>query len=672
MTAVGVAVRWVQLASALGLIGIFTALLLAGRTERPTARAWEARVISLARWGVVVLLLSGVAALAYQAAIVTGRVGALVEPGAWLQLAIASQFGTVWMIRHGLLLLLAGIVLLRDREESRADWVGWRVEGVILATAGAGAMAWAGHAAAAESWGVAAAVADALHVTLAGAWLGALLPLALLLGAGSREAGADARPFAVIAVRRFSALAVVVMLAIVASGLVNAWVQVGSVPALVGTPYGRLLLVKIALLLPILVIAALGRRRLLPALSGPAATVGRPAMAQLARFVGWELALALAIVVATSALSLTPPARHETPTWPFSRRLDYAAAQLPGVRARLLIGTQMAMVGLLGAGVAAVIGRHAALALGAGGALVATGLWIALPPLAVDAYPTTYVRPAVPYQAAAIASGHALYRTHCAVCHGAGGIGDGPGGAGLPRLPADLTAPHTGQHTAGDLFWWLTHGIPAGGMPPFADALSADERWDVVNFLRALSAGQDARTLSPLIEPGRARLVAPDFTFAVGPEPPRSLKELRGQRTVLLVLFSLPDSRERLSRLAEVYGDLQFLATEVIAVPLEPDPAILKRVRTDPPALFPVVTDGAAEIVSAYALFRRAAVPQGLLPDPPMPRHMEFLIDRQGYVRARWIPGVGSQAWSDLALVRDQIRALADEPAAAAPEEHVH
>ena len=133
---------------------------------------------------------------------------------------------------------------------------------------------------------------DALHLLAAGAWLGALLPLVLLLLAASREAGADARPFAVLAVRRFSAVALAVMLVLVTTGLGNTWVQVGSVPALVGTRYGWLLLAKVALLVPILWLAALGRRRLLPALSGEAAAVGRPAMARLARFVGWEGALA--------------------------------------------------------------------------------------------------------------------------------------------------------------------------------------------------------------------------------------------------------------------------------------------------------------------------------------------------------------------------------------------
>jgi len=62
MTLLGVLVRFVQLGAALGLIGIFAMLLLAGRSDRATALAWEARVLSLMRWLVATLLFSGVVA----------------------------------------------------------------------------------------------------------------------------------------------------------------------------------------------------------------------------------------------------------------------------------------------------------------------------------------------------------------------------------------------------------------------------------------------------------------------------------------------------------------------------------------------------------------------------------------------------------------------------------
>src|SRR3989442_14394841 len=83
-------------------------------------------------------------------------------------------------------------------------------------------------------------------------------------------------------------------------------------------------------------------------------------------------------------------------------------------------------------------------------------------------------------------------------------------------------------------------------MPAFGDRLGEEERWDLVNFLRALSSAYAARTLGGSVEPERSWLIAPDFTFAVGPTPARALKEYRGRRIVLLVLYSLPGSRPRL------------------------------------------------------------------------------------------------------------------------------
>ena len=47
MTGLGVLARWLHLTCSLGLVGLVTALLLAGRAERPTELAWESRTM---RW----------------------------------------------------------------------------------------------------------------------------------------------------------------------------------------------------------------------------------------------------------------------------------------------------------------------------------------------------------------------------------------------------------------------------------------------------------------------------------------------------------------------------------------------------------------------------------------------------------------------------------------------
>jgi putative copper resistance protein D len=670
--AIGVLARGLHLAACLQLVGCLAAVLLAGPAGKPTGAAWQARMLGWARRLALAAPLTGLALLAQQVAHVTGRPGAVLEPGSWLTVLGQTRFGTVWLLRHGLLVLIAALLLLAERERSRADWFALRGQGLLLGAAALAAMAWAGHAAAADPVGLPAPWIDAPHRVAAGAWLGGLLPVALLLRATATEGGADSRPYAIVAVRRFSTLALAAMAVLVLTGLAHAWTQLADVGALLGTPYGWLLLTKLGLLVPILLLGALNRRRLLPRLGGPGPTVGRPAMLRLGGQVAAECALGLAIVGVVSLLATTPPGRHDVPVWPLSWRLDWAAtAALPGVRIRVLAGSQVAVLGAVLVLAAALARRWLGAGLAGGGALVAGGLALALPAMAVDAYPTTYRRSTVPYQALSVARGQALYATHCLACHGAAGTGDGPGAAGLPRRPADLTAPHTNDHTAGDLFWWLTHGIPAGGMPGFGSLLAEDDRWDLINFLRALAAAAEARTLAPVIEPERPRVVAPDAVFSIGPGPPVTLKDFRGRRAVVLVLFSLPASRERLVQLAQSYELLRGLGAELIGVPLDGDEGVLSRIgATNPPLLYPVVLEGAAEIAAAYGLFRRTLSDDGPGPAPPV--HVEFLIDRSGYLRARWIPDAAGRGWANPTLLAAEIQQLAREAPAPPPAEHVH
>src|SRR5207248_2870827 len=249
---------------------------------------------------------------------------------------------------------------------------------------------------------------------------------------------------------RFSRAALALVLALLGTGVLIAVVQVGSIGALLGTRYGRLLVLKLALVLAALATAALGRGRLLPALGGEAVTVGRPAMRRLAGSVAVEAACVLAILGVVTALGLSPPARHEQPDWPLGFRLALGAlADTPDAWPFVLIGSQIAILGLA-AGLCSLALRSARLPLLAGGGvLVLAGLAMAVPPFATDAYPTTYQRPGVPYQAASIAAGAALYARDCVSCHGPAGAGDGAaarraglrlhGRAHAPACPARLS-----------------------------------------------------------------------------------------------------------------------------------------------------------------------------------------------------------------------------------------
>jgi mono/diheme cytochrome c family protein len=89
----------------------------------------------------------------------------------------------------------------------------------------------------------------------------------------------------------------------------------------------------------------------------------------------------------------------------------------------------------------------------------------------------------IPSDPASIERGRALFQTHCAVCHGPKGQGDGPAAAALTPRPDNL-AVMAGQHPAGDLAWKIANG--RGAMPAWKGILTEPQIWDLVNFLKDL------------------------------------------------------------------------------------------------------------------------------------------------------------------------------------------
>lgn len=89
----------------------------------------------------------------------------------------------------------------------------------------------------------------------------------------------------------------------------------------------------------------------------------------------------------------------------------------------------------------------------------------------------------VPSTPESIARGEAFYNVHCLVCHGETGVGDGPVGLKfVEKQPVDLNDAYTQDQADGQIFFTLTRGREK--MPYYRDALSIEERWDVINYLR--------------------------------------------------------------------------------------------------------------------------------------------------------------------------------------------
>ena len=113
MTDLGVAIRALSTGACLLIVGALAMSLLAGPSDKATARRWELRLERSVRWLATLVLLSGVAALGWQVTVATGRADAATDGAAWLRLLGATQFGTVWLLRHAILLLLAALVVFQ-------------------------------------------------------------------------------------------------------------------------------------------------------------------------------------------------------------------------------------------------------------------------------------------------------------------------------------------------------------------------------------------------------------------------------------------------------------------------------------------------------------------------------------------------------------------------------
>lgn len=83
--------------------------------------------------------------------------------------------------------------------------------------------------------------------------------------------------------------------------------------------------------------------------------------------------------------------------------------------------------------------------------------------------------------------GRELFARHCAICHGERGDGRGERRAGLSPPPRDLTDPTWQARTSSlRIFAALREGVPGTAMPSWA-AMSTDETWDLVAYVRSLS-----------------------------------------------------------------------------------------------------------------------------------------------------------------------------------------
>lgn len=428
-----------------------------------------------------------------------------------------TRFGEAWTLRVAILVALA-ICLIVQRTTRKHVWA-WI--GLLAASAFLAGLAWAGHGAAAEDvpFDALHLPADILHLLATGTWLGGLLPLVLLLVAARRDDTPEDVTVARAATLRFSVLGVWSVGTLLATGVVNTWFLSGSVPALLGTLYGQLLVVKIALFAAMIAVASINRRRLVPRLCGIAAeAVSAPVIRQLGRNASIEASLGVFVLAIVAIIGILTPGAHTEPRWPLPFRLDFSE----------------------------------------------------FPQVIVPAYPTSFYVSTQPYAAPSVAHGAPLYAENCAVCHGAEGRGDGPLAGKLPIRPADLTEPHLFAHKVGEIYWWVSYGRSNGVMPGFAGKLSPEQRWDLINFVLARAAGILTNGVGPQITTTNA-VPVPDFAFERNGAQ-NTLSQTVKTGPVLLVLFATRAPHARLQQLARSEKPLAAAGLRVLTVGLGASP----------------------------------------------------------------------------------------------------
>ncbi|MGH2934281.1 MAG: copper resistance protein CopC [Gaiellaceae bacterium] len=298
--------RWAAFLTVMAAIGLFFLRAVIARPLVGRVAGTSLRAVSVAF--VVVLVLALVAVPVYVLmATAQFALRSVWNVGALVPLMRVSAFGRGYVDLE-LMLALFGIAALvalwLDRPERPrrsvaallAVWGAGLAGGAALLAPGA-----SGHAAQTAPRALSIAL-DWLHLASGSIWVGGLIGLLVLwrsLPAARRTAGL------VVCVPRFSNVAFVSVLALIASGTGAALIHVPTLSSLWQTSYGQAILVKVALLAAAMLLAGVNLLRTRPALAVPDA--GEGAGRTLRRLVAGEVLLVAGAVFAAAVLSSLPP-----------------------------------------------------------------------------------------------------------------------------------------------------------------------------------------------------------------------------------------------------------------------------------------------------------------------------------------------------------------------------
>ena len=241
-----------------------------------------------------------------------------------------TRFGTVWAIRGAIWVALAAALIASRRLGPPSARPSPVTAALALLLAGLCLTpALAGHAST-QTPGWALVPANAVHVAAMSAWVGGLVMLVAALPAATGALERPQRSTLLSAVLpRFSAIALGSVAVLLATGVLQSALELESLSALYDSAFGRLILVKAALLAVLIGLGAYNRRRSVPEMQRLASEGSPPGATGMAlrRVLRIEVALVAAAILATSFLvAQTPSAQGGE--GPAAGSLDLDAARL--------------------------------------------------------------------------------------------------------------------------------------------------------------------------------------------------------------------------------------------------------------------------------------------------------------------------------------------------------
>ena len=665
------AAHWGYSVSGLLIVGTSLICLMSLEGSTKTLNSTLQRLLKNTLTLAFILVISGLFLPPLQAIFISGNPADLLNQELISLVLFSTRFGSVWAVQEGLSILLLVSLLFHRPLLSTFQHKPFFTWLITVASLMLVAGSFKSHAAGLEPmWpGI---LGHSLHLLAAGYWLGALPALWLVFYSSTSHASEPTKTINPInLLTRFSLLASVMVAVILLSGIVIGFFQIDRWAELFATPYGLYLLVKVFLFILMLSIASIIRFRYLP--KNNASTVGQTSNKAITKWLVIETIVGLVLLGVATVLKNTTPAAHETDiVWPFNFRLSLDATwnETATVQSQVFLGLILIIVAVMLTLYLFRTLQFKKYAVTVGIFLTFAGMATALQALSIPAYPDTYRSSSVSYNAITINNGQRIFSESCAACHGAEGKGDGVLADDLDVMMMDLNQMHSVGSTVGDMYWSFNNELFKDEFHASIQPFDEDETWELINYLSATASSYTALSLYTYIDPNNPFLGAPDFYYSTD-STSGNLKDFRNDKAILLVFFSWPESKNRLNKLKENYKSITTNNTDIIAIEIAQNDKVKDNPKPDYP--FVVITDQTEPLVNAYMPFRRSIMnkPDFDFASPLL--HIEYIIDRFGYLRARWIPENNTSKWTDFTLLKNELAKLANEPKILPPpDEHAH